>query len=481
MSDFTNDFNSNTSGEAASYVPPRRSSMPVLWDADANPVSSSSFLDDDDDDLPPKSTASTTSNALHHFQDATKSLIQKQHIAELTRQVSDTLQTMLTQVRAKPGTALKDDTARTKAYNTISSVPPFSYLPKDVIRSLVSDLTVVHYQDGDVIVQQGDTKDNPDVFVLETGRIMMVQFKANGVAAPLQNNNTNNSTNNGGAPIKFLGYLDAPAYFGEWGTLFDAERGSQIVAGGDNVTVYRMTGNQFEQLLQHSAFRIKLAWTLRSNGIFEDLERFVAIVRRAVAHESQMDFTAILTSYRRMTPAIHANLHSAALDIEGWTYSVRRLPDSITSTYVYLLAETVPLPFMHADFSLKDIFVPTVARRRKAFQVDNGKLLVILRDNFSDVLDFLSLLCAHIHESTKLRTRLTNPSSLDALHKCLWSPERKNPTIIDGPVIRRQRATYCVATLEEQQAALKQLPLSATELQGLQSLWPTDFCIAFGI
>lgn len=121
------------------------------------------------------------------------------------------------------------------------------------------------------------------------------------------------------------------------------------------------------------------------------------------------------------------------------------------------------MPFMHENFDLAEISVPSASRRRLAFAVDQGKLLVIMREKFSDVLDFLSLLCAHVHDSNKLRLKLNKPAALDASHGCLWSPERRveNEKVRGSsePRFYRQQI-YSPASVEEQKAALAKLPLN---------------------
>jgi CRP-like cAMP-binding protein len=415
-------------------------------------------------------------------------LAQNADLASVNESVTKHLHNMLQRVRKKIGTRLAEaePSVQLEAYRTLTTVPPFSYLPNEEIRALVQDLHRLEFQDGQVIVQQGEDEKNPDVYVLAHQRVVMVKLSLEGIFGSQSHGHGATTTEPmvGRSVAKFVGFLDAPAYFGEWGTLFGGPRTSQVIAGGPQVIVYRMNGARFEQLLQHSAFRLKLALGLRSNGIFADIEAFVAMLRRAVSDgASEFDVPAILASYRKMVPAIHANLHSPQLDLEGWTYAIRRLPDTVTSTYTYLLSNHVPMPFMHSHFNLKNVSVPTVARRRQSFALDHGKLLVVMREKFSDVLDFVSLLCCHLHESGKLRSKLVRPSALDVIHKCLWSPERRRQRTSSSAAAgdRMLLYHYCqasafdIASVQEQKEALGKLPLTHEEQQSLQALWPKDF------
>jgi CRP-like cAMP-binding protein len=379
------------------------------------------------------------------------------------------------EVRTLPGRDLREkDEATIKecelAFATLSSTSPFSYLPKGARQALVADLQLCTYQEGDVIIEQGRNDD--DVYVTREGRVLIFKL--------LRDNTTADGGHGAAAvPFKYLGYLDAPEVFGEFGPLFETSRASRVVAGG-SVTAYRMTGERFLRLIpDNAAFKLKMARGLREKGLFRDVTSFVAVVQRSVvALENYMDFDAMLLAYRGMVPAIHAQLHSAALDIEGWTYAIRRLPDTITSTSVFLLSNSLPMPFMHPSFDLEEISVPSAARRRLAFAIAPSKLLVIMRERFSDVLDFISLLCAHIHESRKLRLKLSKPAALDVIHGCLWSTERRvdaSTAASVRPDFRYYRhAMYSPLPIQEQAEALAKLPLSDQETRGLQALWPND-------
>ena len=386
--------------------------------------------------------------------------------AEIPAAVAEKMKHMLVSIRKMDhGVCLGNEEACTAAFQTLSSVPPFSYLPEGERRELVHDLRLFHYKDGDVIIQQG--KYDRHVYVTTKGRVMLVVLK-----------NQQQSTTEVQSPstFKFLGYLDAPAVVGEYEPVFETPRTAQVVAGG-NVTAYRMKADRFLQLLSHPAFKLKMALGMRNKGLFQDISSFVALVQRGALEKSLLDFDAILASYRRMVPAIHARLHSPDLDIEGWIYVIRRLPDTVTSTYVYLLSNAVPMPFMHENFDLAEVSIPSSSRRRLAFAVDQGKLLLIMREKFSDVLDFLSLLCAHVHESNKLRLKVNKPAAFDVIHGCLWSQARRlNKDFSPKSELRlNRRQMYTPASIEEQKSALEKLPFSKDEIEGLQTLWPNDF------
>jgi len=55
--------------------------------------------------------------------------------------------------------------------------------------------------------------------------------------------------------------------------------------------------------------------------------------------------------------------------------------------------------------------MPTVGRRRAVFRLGDGKSLMLIREDYTDVIDFLSMLCLHAIEARKLRQRIASPQS----------------------------------------------------------------------
>ncbi len=159
--------------------------------------------------------------------------------------------------------------------------------------------------------------------------------------------------------------------------------------------------------------------------IFRCFKEFCRLVfsHETAIHE-YLPVWSILESYTKLNNCIHAKMSSVELDVGAWSYATRRLPDNVTSTFCFDLVRALP-PFVATrmrDLSRSmdvksdkqrssaagDIrFVATKERRRCAWQLGmDGKTLVLLRDGFSDLLDFITCLCIHISESTKLRGRL---------------------------------------------------------------------------
>lgn len=93
-------------------------------------------------------------------------------------------------------------------------------------------------------------------------------------------------------------------------------------------------------------------------------------------------------------------------------------------------------------------------RRRMIFQLREGKNLVLIREDYSDPLDFISCLCLHTCEAEKLRKRFFSPHV--------------------SSVLQAYVSAHPTETLAEQLAILSKLPLSKSEQKGLLAIWPSD-------
>lgn len=88
------------------------------------------------------------------------------------------------------------------------------------------------------------------------------------------------------------------------------------------------------------------------------------------------------------------------------------------------------------------------------FQLRDGKDLVLIREDYSDPLDFISCLCLHTCEAEKLRKRFFSPHVSALLHAFV--------------------SAHPIETPEQQKEVLARLPLSKHEQEGLLAIWPKD-------
>eukprot|EP00760_Papus_ankaliazontas_P021526 PhM_4_TR18702/c0_g1_i1/m.7904 len=201
--------------------------------------------------------------------------------------------------------------------------------------------------------------------------------------------------------------------------------------------------------------------------------------------ETNLNLANIIQHYGNLSSCLHPNLASKQIDVDAWAYAIHRLPQNITKTFSLNLSRSLP-PFLaermrnelahgeddraqpHRIRDSEVLLVKTRYRRRAAWQLgfNGGKTLVLLRDGFTDMLDFVTMLCAHMTESRKLRGRLqgmVSPAIADLLDGTLNDPVHQD---------------YIVANHREdperQLSILEKLPLSKKERSGLHEIWPTD-------
>eukprot|EP00759_Apiculatamorpha_spiralis_P016265 PhF_6_TR2254/c0_g1_i2/m.3862 len=194
---------------------------------------------------------------------------------------------------------------------------------------------------------------------------------------------------------------------------------------------------------------------------FDIFSRFRAFCKEVFAKQEMVDVSGLVQKYYELDSVIHTKINDPVIDTSAWSYSINRLPTNITSTFVFDLVRVLP-PFLSGRMkkaveggSQKGVvYVPTKERRRYAWQVGSqGKTVVLLRDSFTDLLDFLTCFCIHVVEARKLRVRITAlPLAVDQLEEA---------------ALREQDDEQVDESL-----VLENLPFTPDELAGLKALWP---------
>lgn len=300
---------------------------------------------------------------------------------------------------------------------------------------------------------------------------------------------------------KRVGTITAPNIFGVSGIIFDEPSQFAMRSGSSSTTILLISKAQFLQLLAHNtvlrrSIGAKLVDHMDIFQVFQEFCRSVFAVSSSVVegtnsyHSSEgytLNLGAILNSYVNLKNLIHPLINSTRIDTAAWQYASRRLPQNITESFVINLARSLP-PFIANElrnnttedersysFSAGLIcdptreagitvsYVPTHDRRRCAWRIgDKGNTMVLLREGFTDVLDFVTCLCIHLVEAKKLRLRLQEmvaPSAVEVLQEAI----RQMPAPEDLTEAALQQ-------IERQ--VLEHLPLSKEEQDGLFHIWP---------
>ena len=207
------------------------------------------------------------------------------------------------------------------------------------------------------------------------------------------------------SPNVLLNKIIAGHYFGERSVLFDGPRLLQVRAL-ETVRCWVIDGERMLQLLKQSRpFAQSLGTILRARqGIFDAFDRFKVELMRSI-NEGYINIAHLLSLYRTLQPILHRHVNDREhIDFAALSYAVRRLPENISSTFVFLLVDELPLVYT----DLKSIFrsIQSPARRREIWELMPGKNLVLLRNGLSDLTDLVTCICLYAVEARKIRERL---------------------------------------------------------------------------
>lgn len=299
----------------------------------------------------------------------------------------------------------------------VEGVLPFAFLPPERRAAVAAELVELHFEAGDVVIEAGTT---PTSVVLIAEGSLVVRA---------------------GEVVESTITVGQTA--GEQEALF-ARPAQHTVTAQEPTRAYALDNEHFLALAREEPRAgLALANQLRDkHGVFASYRHLFATIRAALDRRAFL-LEELVDAYCSVRPALHPKLGEAALDLGALAYATARLPAGVTSTTYFYLCSSLPVLYQDADALFER--VPTAARRRAVWQVLPGKLLVLLRDGITDVVDLLTCLCAYVVEARKIRRRLRS-----------------------AEVLERLRATPEEAAAE----LLGTLPLSLEEQQGLMQLWP---------
>ena len=308
---------------------------------------------------------------------------------------------------------------------TLRHLIPFRFLSDQGRAALVERAVVVAHEPLRWIVRQGDAHDRR-VFIVLKEHVEIVDEPS-------------------GAP---LGHIEQGRYFGERAALFDTPRQFSVRAGARGATVAALEQDDFLALLaDEPALAHALGNILRSRqGIFRAFDAFMAELHHGVTHQV-VHFRELRQLYMALEPALHPHVKDPhTIDFEAMRYALSRLPEGMTQAFMIYLTDTLHDHLVGPSQLMRH--VPTRARRRHTFEMVHGKLLIMLRDGDSDLIDLVTCLCAFATEARKLRQRIQRSNRLLAL------------------VQMAQRQEH------DQDEALEALGFDAHERAELMSLWP---------
>ncbi|KAH9600774.1 hypothetical protein LSM04_005313 [Trypanosoma melophagium] len=286
------------------------------------------------------------------------------------------------------------------------------------------------------------------------------------------------------------GKLKPGMLFGFDACVFEESSTLRYVAGNDSerTVVALLPLVRVKRILKENArFAQSVGHSIAQEYIFIPVREFCRYVFAPTADMNEyLPLWIILHRYTKIDNVIHTKLFSNEIDTAAWGYALKRLPENVTTTFCFDLVLALP-PFvatrMREEAKQADVYrtssrdskrttvtyIRTKERRRCTWRLGmEGKALVLLRDGFTDLLDFLSMLCVHIIESNKLRSRvqgMVHPPAIDVLDDYL-----RNREVEESGGCRLSKEEE----LKRVEKILSTMPLRKAEQDGLLGIWHAD-------
>jgi len=277
----------------------------------------------------------------------------------------------------------------------LKKVTHFKYISENNLIKIAQKLSEIKFQPNYEIFRKGDITN--DVYILIEGTVYRDYL--NGRSGTI---------------------IQKYSYFGERSCLFDEPRRC-TVSTTCKCRCLQMRGEDFIYMILHELpFASAVGRSLRvKQHIFDNFDAFNTYLFNSIS-EKNLNFQKLLTLYINMKPALHPYVKSSKLDTNAWIYAIKRLPMNICSTSTIVMSTKI-IPILMDEMKKNNTGnVKTACRRRSIWNLGNGKIFILLRDQQTDIIDLMTCLCLHAIESKKLRYLLSkNPKNISLLYKVM--------------------------------------------------------------
>lgn len=368
------------------------------------------------------------------------------------------------------------------------------FLPRQALQTVVKASLRREYSKGETILEE--SVDVQHLYVVVWGEVdafevpktqVSIQLGSNSPTARLEHPQYLNHNSRHGIR---QGTLSPGQVFGVEQCVFDGHNPYSFRASVqyEKTVVSLVPYGVVRQLLsQHIRFAQSVGDAVTAAvDVFKPIREFCrSVFSVSTAENEYLPLWTVVERYTRLDNVIHTKMAARELDTGAWGYALNRLPANVTTTFCFNLVHALP-PFVASRMRLSALeadvrkqadrngshsrsaiaFVQTKERRRCTWNLGmDGKTLVLLRDGFTDLLDFITMMCAHIIESNKLRGRLqgmVHPPAIDILDDYLQQRETE----------KREGCELSEAEeLERMKGVLQHMPLMESERDGLLRLW----------
>lgn len=163
----------------------------------------------------------------------------------------------------------------------------------------------------------------------------------------------------------------------------------------------------------------------------EAIEWFEVEVRHGVL-KGFFDVAQLVPAFQRMKPSLHRHCDkNDVIDVDAMLYATARLPEDIHEVREILLQKSVPNNFAQQP-GIVSLHSPS--RRRAAFKIGPETIIIVVRDEITELLDLMSIVTSYFIEATKIYRLLAGRPLLEEIRQIAMSGaevplERRNRLI----------------------------------------------------
>jgi hypothetical protein len=149
-------------------------------------------------------------------------------------------------------------------------------------------------------------------------------------------------------------------------------------------------------------------------GISKAIRDFDTYVRHGVIN-GKIRIYDLLDVFREIRPSLHQYVaDDRVIDVEALGYSSKRLPNNIYSINTILIKRSVPENFGRFEGITE---VPSDVKRRDTYQISDSEIIMVTREDVSDILDLVTQLCSFVIEANKIKEKIVASGLVDELEE----------------------------------------------------------------
>jgi hypothetical protein len=163
----------------------------------------------------------------------------------------------------------------------------------------------------------------------------------------------------------------------------------------------------------------------------EAIEWFEVEVRHGVL-KGFFDVAQLVPAFQRMKPSLHRYCDkNDVIDVDAMLYATARLPEDIHEVREILLQKNVPNNFAQQPGIIS---LRSPSRRRAAFKIGPETIIIVVREEITELLDLMSIVTSYFIEATKIYRLLAGRPLLEEIRQIAMSGaevplERRNRLI----------------------------------------------------